>query len=150
MRNFAIGLLLFLVLVGAGFFLLVDRPGPDPKYLEPIETLRAELRNPDYRWNGPVSSEDRIPVLHAARALAYRGDSSAEVLFDAIDDPNIEVISVTDALSELGIPVGQFANEIENRNSAGLRMWWAENRLSTVAYRNKHRFQIGLPSTELQ
>lgn len=117
----------------------------DPKYLIPAETLRTELCNPNYEWDGPTSVEDRIPVLAAARALAYRGDSAATILFDAVDDPNVEIISVLDAISELGIPAHQFQDEIMARDSRLLRKWWDENQESTLNERDSHRRQIGLP-----
>ncbi len=121
----------------------------DPKFLVPVETLRTELRNSNYQWNGPTSIEDRIPMLHAARALAYRGDSAAPVLFDAVDDPNVDVYSVMDAISELGIPAHEYHDEIIARRSRGLRDWWTHNQLSTLRQRNKHRYEIGLPSATI-
>ena len=117
----------------------------DPAFLVPIETLRTELRNPDYDWDGPTSVEDRIPVLAAARALAYRGDSAAPILFDAVDDPKVEIFSVLDAISELGIPAHQFHDEIMVRDSKDVRKWWDDNRVSTLKSQNRHRHQIGLP-----
>lgn len=115
----------------------------------PLETLSKQLRNPDFRWEGPTSVEDRIPTLDAACALAYRGDSAAMVLFDAVDDQEVEVYSVLDAISELGIPTRFFHDEIMARDSAGLRKWWKANRVSSMKERNKHRYQIGLPPAEI-
>ncbi len=121
----------------------------EARFLVPAEMLRMELKNPDYQWLGPTSNEDRIPVLHAARALAYRGDSSAEVLFDAVDDSDVEIISVLDAMSELGIPVHRFHDEIMARDSSTVRAWWAQNRELTLDERTQHRRQIGLPPAKI-
>ncbi len=90
-----------------------------------------------------------MPVLHAARALAYRGDSAAPVLFDAVEDPADEIYSVLDAISELGIPAYNFNDEIINRKSAGVREWWNKNKTSTETSRNRRRYQIGLPPTKI-
>ena len=61
----------------------------EARYLIPLDTLRQELKNDSYEWNGPCSCEDRIPVLHAARALAYWGDPAVPILIDAMKDPTI-------------------------------------------------------------
>lgn len=122
-----------------------SHPSHDAQYLVTLETLKIELKNPDYEWNGPTSVEDRIPMLHAAQALAYRGDSAADVLFDAIDDPEIEIISIFDAVSNLGIPAYRFRDEILSRDSSTVRKWWEKNRDSTLDERNRHRLNIGLP-----
>ena len=121
----------------------------EPNFLVPLETLREELTNPKYEWHGPTSIEDRIPVLHAARALAYRGDSSADILFDAVDDIEIEIISILDAISELGIPAHEFHDDIMNRNSRTLREWWAKNQDASLGKRNERRKQIGLPPARI-
>ena len=121
----------------------------DSTFLVSTETLRAELSNPKYEWLGPTSVEERIPILHAARALAYRGDSAAVVLFDAVDDPEIEIFSVLDAISELGIPAHEFHDEIMSRNTDRLREWWEANRASTLDQRNGHRKRIGLPPAQI-
>ena len=120
----------------------------ETRYLVPLKTLGVELRNPDYLWNGPCSQEDRIPVLHAARALAYWGDSAVPILLDTIDDSEVDINSVYDALSEIGIPVHEYQSEIMNRQSKGVRKWWADNQESTVGTRNEHRANIGLPSVD--
>lgn len=67
------------------------------RYAEDPDVLRAELKNPDYRWRGPISREDRIPVLHAARALAFLGDDAVPILIEAANDPEIDIISIHDA-----------------------------------------------------
>ena len=99
-----------------------SRSAHENQYLIDQKVLKAELKNPDYEWNGPTSVEDRIPNLHAAQALAYRGDSAAIVLFDAIDDPEIEIISIYDAISNLGIPADfaiRFLRAIRQRCESG-------------------------------
>ena len=121
--------------------------GHDPKFLVPLRTLATELKNPNYEWHGPTSREERIPTLNAARALAYRGDDAATTLFDALGDTEIEIYSIMDAISELGIPVHEFYDQIEDRNSSGLREWWSNNQEATRSDRNSHRQQIGLPPT---
>ena len=110
-----------------------------------IVQLKNELKNPDYCWNGPTSHEDRIPVLHAARALAYVGDDAVPILIDAAKDPDIDIISIYDALSEIGIPVHQFHGDIMDRKMAAVKNWWHENAKSTKSARSKHRVGIGLP-----
>ena len=122
----------------------------DAQHLVALEILTVELKNPDYEWNGPTSVEDRIPMLHAAQALAYRGDSAADVLFEAIDDPEIEIISIFDAVSNLGIPAYRFRDEILSRDSSTVRKWWEKNRDSTLDERNRHRLNIGLPPARIK
>ncbi len=127
-----------------------SRSAHENQYLIDQKVLKAELKNPDYEWNGPTSVEDRIPNLHAAQALAYRGDSAAIVLFDAIDDPEIEIISIYDAISNLGIPAYRFRDQIFARDSSTVRKWWETNKDSSLAERNRHRLDIGLPPARIE
>lgn len=110
-----------------------------------IDQLKAELKNPDYRWNGPQSREDRIPALRAACALAYVGDDAVPILIDAAKDPDIDMVSIYDALSEIGIPVHQFQGDIMYRKMDDVESWWRKNAESTKSERSKHRMSIGLP-----
>ncbi len=115
------------------------------RFAEDLDVLRVELKNPNYRWYGPTSGEDRIPFLHAARALAFMGDDAVPILIEAAKDPEIDIISINDALSEIGIPVHEFHNDIMNRNMQAVEQWWRENRKSTGSQRSRHRERIGLP-----
>lgn len=112
-------------------------------------TLRLyaeKLHDPTFDWPGPTSHEDRIPVLHAARALAYFGDDAVPFLVEAIPDRKIDIYSIYDALSEIGLPVHDFHAEIiDERTTEGIQRWWQENRVGTRTERSRHRQQIGLP-----
>ena len=141
-------LILFLICLSLGCT-GSTRSAHEALYLVPLETLSAELKNANYEWHGPTSCEDRIPTLDAACALAYRGDDAAATLFDALDDAEIEIFSVMDALSELGMPTHEYHDQIMARDSSGLRNWWIENQESTRADRNNHRLQIGLPPSQI-
>jgi len=110
-----------------------------------LPTLKVELKNPGYRWDGPCSREERIPKLHAARALAYWGDPAVPILLDALEDPDIDIYSVEDALSEIGIPVHLYYPQIWKRDSGPVRRWWADHRMDTIGERSRHRAEIGLP-----
>lgn len=115
-----------------------------------VERLAVELRNPEYRWDGPCSREDRIPVLHAARALAFIGDHAVPTLLDAAEDPTVDIISVYDALSEIGLPVSLYHDELMARDASQLEHWWHRNKDLTRAARNEHRSMIGLPPVRVQ
>lgn len=112
----------------------------------PVTELAKELHNPSYRWTGPCSVEDRIPVLYAARELAFIGDEAVPTLLDAMDDTSLDYHSIHDALSEVGLPVELYREELEKRDTQGLRRWWAANRDSSKPGRSEHRLRIGLPS----
>ncbi|SMP78239.1 hypothetical protein SAMN06265222_1255 [Neorhodopirellula lusitana] len=116
----------------------------------PVDQLAVELRNPEYRWKGPCSREDRIPVLHAARALACIGDDAVPTLLDAAKDPEVDIISVHDALSEIGLPVSLFYDDLMARDVSQLEQWWHENMERTRGARNEHRSIIGLPPVRVQ
>lgn len=116
----------------------------------PLDQLAVELRNSEYRWDGPCSSEDRIPVLHAARALACIGDDAVPLLMDAAKDPNVDIISIYDALSEIGLPVDLYYDELMARDVSQLERWWHDNKDRTRSDRNEHRSSIGLPPVRLQ
>lgn len=114
---------------------------------EETEFFCRKLKDRNYRWTGPTSKENRIPKLHAARALAYLGDAGVEFLLYAVDDPKIDRDSVYDALSEVDLPVEFFENDILYKNNAGrLRDWRRENRIDSKDQRSRHRVQIGLPA----
>ena len=110
-----------------------------------VKQLATELHNSEYRWHGPCSREDRIPVLHAARELAYIGDEAVPVLLDAIEDPTIDFASIHDALSEIGLPVSLFYDQLDNRDATALREWWSGNADRTRDARSQHRLGGGLP-----
>lgn len=114
----------------------------------PLSTLAAELRNPDYRWKGPCSREDRIPVSHAARALAYVGDDAVPTLLEALEDPDVRVICIVDALSEIGIPVEQFRDDLMKRDPSSVQLWWAQNANDTIPARSAYRLEIALPTVQ--
>jgi hypothetical protein len=106
----------------------------------------GKLGDTKFRWLGPTSVEDRIPRDHAARALAFIGDPAVPYLLNAIDREDLDIVSIYDALSEIGLPVSDFENEIvHRRDSSGIREWWQEHAGSTRAFRSKHRRAIGLP-----
>jgi hypothetical protein len=110
------------------------------------EFYSKKLNDQDFRWEGPVSHEDRIPSSHAARALAYIGDDAVPFLFDAVEREDVDIISVYDALSEIGLPVQEFHTEIvERRDPGSLKKWWEKNKASTRTERSNHRIRIGLP-----
>ncbi len=109
----------------------------------------SNLRNESFEWHGPCSRETIIPTLHAARALAFLGDPGVPFLFDAIDDPTIEIESIYLALLECGVPVDAFEDEvIGQRSSVKVRDWWYHNQLPTIDVRSKHRLAIGLPAIQ--
>ncbi len=108
--------------------------------------LKTELKNRNYVWNGPTTEEDRIPLLHAARALAFIGDDAVPILIDAAKDPQVDIHSIYDALAEIGIPVHHFWDDIMDRKMEGVENWWRENAESTRSARSEHRESIGLPS----
>lgn len=112
------------------------------------QALAVELHNSDYRWNGPCACDDRIPVLHAARELAYIGDDAVPVLLDAIEDPSLDFASIHDALVEIGLPVPLFYDELSARDANSLRAWWFKNRDRTKEARSEHRVDGGLPRLE--
>ncbi len=123
---------------------------------ESVEYYEQKLVDPEFRWNGPTSAEDRIPVLHAARALAYIGDPAVPVLLramthepfeDAIFDRHYRV-SLMDALSEIGLPAHEYRASFNSRNPEPLARWWDENRLKTKSNRSEHRRLIGLPPVD--
>ena len=116
----------------------------------PLDQLAVELRNSEYRWNGPCSREDRIPVLHAARALACIGDDAVQTLLDAAKDPNVDIISIYDALSEIGLPVDLYHDELMARDVSLLEQWWHHNKDQTRSDRNEFRSSIGLPPVRVQ
>lgn len=116
--------------------------------VESVDYYERKLLDKSFRWEGPTSREEGIPVLHAARALAYIGDDAVPALLRAMEDERIDINSIGDALSEIGLPAyhGRYAYEISRRESRGLKKWWAENREKTRASRSRHRLSIGLPA----
>lgn len=121
-----------------------SRPYAD---LKTPEYYYSNLGNESYKWYGPCSRETIIPRLHAARALAFLGDSGVPYLLDAIDDPTIDIDSIYFALLECGIPADLFEDELMvQRSSVEVRNWWYDNRERTIDVRSKHRLAIGLPA----
>ena len=110
-----------------------------------VTQLALELHNADYRWAGPCSRDDRIPVLHAARELAYIGDEAVPVLLNAIEDQSLDFASIHDALSEIGLPVSLYYDDLRERDASSLRKWWTENRDRTKDARSTHGIGGGLP-----
>ena len=120
-------------------------PEQEKVKVKSVAYYESKLLDNSFRWEGPTSRENRIPVLHAARALAYIGDDAVPALFRALEDERVDIFSIMDALSEIGLPVDDYADEIDRRESRGLKKWWAENRDKTRASRSEHRVSIGLP-----
>ena len=117
--------------------------------VQSVEFYVEKLSDSDFVWEGPASREDRIPKLHAARALACIGDPAVPALFDAMEKEEIDRYSIYDALAEIGLPVHQFHEELmERRDTTGIRTWWKENRIASKPDRSKHRIQIGLPALD--
>ena len=113
--------------------------------VESVEFYEAKLHDPAFVWEGATSREDRIPVLHAARALACIGDPAVPALLRALKDESVDINSIYDALSEIGIPVHEFEAEIYRRETKGVAEWWETYRLSSRWRRSRHRDGIGLP-----
>lgn len=110
----------------------------------------SQLHNSEFKWDGPTSTEDRIPSNHAVRALACRGDAAVPALLAiARDEPQVDKYSLYDALSEIGIPISQFKDDFYDGKVGGVRAWWDENRKATLAFRTEHRESIGLPPPDL-
>jgi hypothetical protein len=105
-----------------------------------------KLLDKKFKWSGPCSREDRIPVLHAARALAYIGDPAVPALLRASKNESIDIVSVHDALAEIGLPVYEYWKDGQRGDPKPLQEWWEENRVRTVRERSKYRQSIGLPS----
>ena len=142
--------LLFLVLLLAASCGEKSQPVSDfhdPSFVvESPEFYGDKLFDATYKWRGPTSTEDRIPKLHAARALAYLGDKGVPVLLDAIKDKRIDVISIYDGLAEIGLPVHKFESEIiQKRDDSAIREWWIKNKDNTREERSNKRQKIGLP-----
>lgn len=115
-------------------------------HVESAAFYAKRLKDKDFVWQGPVASGDRVPTVQAARALAFVGDESAGFLFSAIEDREVDIYSVYDALRELGIPVEQFHESIvENRDAEEIKQWWMQNKESSKDHRSKIRAVIGLP-----
>ena len=110
-----------------------------------VEFYETKLMDKEFKWTGPVSNEERIPSLHAARALAAIGDPAVPPLLRAIENESIDINSVYDALSEIGLPVHEYSDEIYQRNALGITKWWHENGEETRATRSAHRVRTGLP-----
>ena len=110
-----------------------------------IDFYTPKLLDESFNWEGPTSNEDRIPALQAARALAYIGDPAVPALLEAVSDPRIDIISLEDALSEIGLPASSFARDLQRRDASGLKEWWRVNESRTRKERSLHRVRIGLP-----
>ena len=116
-----------------------------PLKVESVAYYEEKLLDKTFQWDGPCSHEDRIPVLHAARALAYIGDPAVPTLLRASKNKSINTVSVYDALAEIGLPVYEYWKDGKRCDPAPLEKWWAENRAKTAAARSKYRQKIGLP-----
>ena len=110
-----------------------------------VDFYEKKLLDRTFVWSGPTSHEDRIPTLHAARALAYIGDAAVPALFRAAKDKSVDFVSICDALAEIGLPVDQYLDERHRGDTKALEKWWAENRTRGAAARSEHRKGIGLP-----
>ena len=96
-------------------------------------------------------ARNRIPVLHAARALAYIGDPAVPALFRAARNESIDSRSVFDALSEIGLPVIRYWDGSDHPDPAALErleQWWIENQEKSAVARSRFRVSIGLPPVE--
>ncbi len=119
--------------------------------LKPVAFYEQKLLDKTFRWDGPCSRQDRIPVLHAARALAYIGDSAVPALFRAARNGSIDSSSVFDALSEIGLPVIRYWDGSDHPDPAALErleQWWIKNQEKSAFARSKFRVSIGLPPVE--
>ena len=112
---------------------------------EPVEYYEKKLLDGTYQWWGPQSSGAIIPTSQAARALVYMGDAAVPALFRAIENHSIDVGDAWLALQEIGLPIGLFADDLENRDTAAIKKWWAENQKGTIVERSRQRVEEGLP-----
>lgn len=115
-------------------------------YVRSPEYYAERLSDREFLWYGPESRAIRIPVLHAARALSYIGDPAVPFLLDAIDNPELDINSISDALGDIGLPSYKYRAELEGRDSSGLRKWWADYGEISKEARSKMRQQCGLPA----
>ena len=114
--------------------------------VESVEFYAGKLKDPGFVWKGWIANEGRIPVLHAARALACIGDEAVPLLLDALEDETIDKVSIFDALQHIGLPVGDFQEDLlDRRDTTRIRRWWERNRVTSRDVRSKYREQIGLP-----
>jgi hypothetical protein len=116
--------------------------------VKPVAFYEQKLLDKTFRWYGPCSRQDRIPVLHAARALAYIGDPAVPALFRAARNKSIDSRSVWDALSEIGLPVIRYWDDPDHPDPSALErleQWWIENQEKTAVARSDFRVGIGLP-----
>lgn len=113
-----------------------------------VEYYAEKLHDEKYKWDGPCSNNHVLPRLHAARALAYIGDPAAPELLRALKNVQIDITSISEALSEIGLPVNEYWNEISVRDTTGIEKWWDENRERTAISRSIFRVSSGLPPVE--
>jgi hypothetical protein len=114
--------------------------------VESVEFYAGKLKDPGFVWKGWIANEGRIPVLHAARALACIGDEAVPLLLDALEDETIDKVSIFDALQHIGLPVGDFQEDLlDRRDTTRIRRWWERNRVTSRDVRSQYREQIGLP-----
>jgi hypothetical protein len=118
---------------------------PSAVKLEPVKYYEERLHDTDFRWDGPCANTNTIPVLHAARALAYIGDPAVPALCRAVRDRSVDIGSVWDALAEIGLPVDEYDSDLRERNPNSIERWWRENGKKTASWRSELRKQIGLP-----
>jgi hypothetical protein len=120
-------------------------PAPAQFEVRSVEYYEGKLHDKTFIWNGPASEEDRIPVLHVARALAYLGDPAVPALLRAARDQSVDTNSIEDALQEIGLPAYKYEGDLLRRDPSSLEKWWNENRERTVRSRSDMRIGIGLP-----
>lgn len=153
-KTIVLGVLFALPLLGCGGRQSSDsKPvqgepqGPARAHFEvkSVEYYEGKLHDKTFIWNGPASQEVRIPVLHAARALAYIGDPAVPALFRAVRDRSVDIHSIEDALDEIGLPAYKYIDDLHHRNPRSLEKWWNENREKTMRTRSDMRIGIGLP-----
>ena len=71
------------------------------------------------------------------------------MLLNAIEDQSLDFASIHDALSEIGLPVSLYYDDLRERDASSLRKWWTENRDRTKDARSTHRIGGGLPPLDL-
>lgn len=126
------------------------KPSVDVMAIESVEYYEDKLLDKNYEWTGPTSHASRIPVLHAARALAFIGDPAVPALLRAVENDDVDIVSAYDALAEVGLPVREYHHEIMNRDSSGIATWWKDNQHSSIGRRNQIRELHGLPLIQTQ
>jgi len=117
--------------------------------MKPVKYYLKQLKNEEFIWTGVTSNEDRIPSIHAARALVILGDAAVPGLLAAAGDDEIERTSIFDALNEIGIPMDGFRTDFFQGDVERINAWWEKNGSRTIKERTDYRKSIGLPAPNL-